>query len=546
MKAEDIVDQQTFEAWLEEHRPSRQACVWLAARSALCALPVAWNWNGSPYKVDLTRITVLRRLCLSDLASLTSISERMKLAAVAADAAGAEAYAVRASAGATKGVAAYAADAAAYAADAVVYDPENAVLATTGSAAAAALGAAIYSELSQDCQDVEQGLAGKSAALWRIAPPLFAAIWEKIASTESSPAMIGNPDGGRGTTGSDWWFWIDWYEDVIAGRPRNIPMMEEIALDVDWDNEPAHVLAQIDVIATKYRTTEQVEQDKNEAVQIDVFRATLFDFSYDALEGVMRAVPLARDWKHLDDPDLLAAFLKDAEELREDLQLFCDALAAEGAAMQGAGIVRTYCTALLSELKKAEAVQNLQVGKLVQYGRMIENARLDPATQKEFGLLAPALEDNGRAVLDLMRNHFARTLSRFAELRDVGVEDDATHWEVLQGFRDLVRAIQSDDAPDRPPLAKEDAVVLSDIMESVERQLRAMDGTDDDSVLDSLRREVNFELAKLGATIAIFRERAVDSEKDLGEAADVALKWQKRGLGLWGIVKMLKKGLGIE
>lgn len=77
-------------------------------------------------------------------------------------------------------------------------------------------------------------------------------MWAQIVSTELSRAATKNGEAARGGTELDWTFWVDWYDDVLAGRPRNILMMEEIALEVDWDQEPGNVLAHIEAIRGKH------------------------------------------------------------------------------------------------------------------------------------------------------------------------------------------------------------------------------------------------------------------------------------------------------
>ncbi|PTX54054.1 hypothetical protein C8N43_2859 [Litoreibacter ponti] len=393
-----------------------------------------------------------------------------------------------------------------------------------------------YEAVRIECSALQEDTRISKVPLWPAGSNPLKTIW-----TEFKDKLL--RDGKIRTNSSqekkiDWSFWIDWYESALDGTEHRWEMLTDVALMEEeyWTGSSSEAMKKIADIVAQHKQISKATEGK-----LEVFRATLFDFSYDHAEAVMRAVPLDRDWKHLNDPDLLRAFLEDAEDLREDLELFCEAMHSEGSAMQGAGVVRTYCIAILTELSRAADRQTLRVGKLVQYGRMIENARLDPSAQAEFGLLAPALQDNGQAILNLMRNHFARTLSRFAELRDIGIEEDASRWEVLQGFRDLVSTVRMGDGADRPALAQEDAAVLEDILDSVDRQMRALDATHEEGAIASLQRDINFELAKLGATIAIYRERAVSAEGQTGKVVDVTLKWQKRGLGLWAIVESLRK-----
>lgn len=545
MDVSEIVDQETLAAWLEETKQPREAGVWLASRAAARVLPLAWDSFESATVIDVSAIPVIRCVFAAGLGNPAVYDAIGSLAIDSARSANRILFE-----GDFAGFAAEQATSAA--AFALGTSISHAVGAAAISSANYVLGSrerVFWGSVRKDCSSLGAGHFPIETGLWpevgsyplNGADGPFSPTWNPLVKRLRSHANLHGEETARGGDALDWSFWIDWYEDILHGRPRNEALDRDVALEVDWDQPAAHVLDQIEGIRAKYAEEDAAEVLGDETAMIDVFRATLFDFTYDHAEGVMRAIPLSQDWKHLEDPALLAAFQADADELKDDLNLFCKALAAEGTAMQGAGIVRTYVNAILSELARADEVRRLRVGKLMQYGRLIEEARLNEDTKREFGLLAPALESNGQAVLDLMRNHFARTLSRFADLREIGIEEDATHWEVLQGIRDLVRLIRVDDNPQRAPLAKEDAAVLEDIADSIERQMRAMDGSTTDDLSNSITREVNFGLAKLGATIAIFNERTVGLEAKAGGAADISIKWQKRGLGLLAIVDGLKR-----
>ncbi len=53
---------------------------------------------------------------------------------------------------------------------------------------------------------------------------------------------------------ADWTFWIEWYSDLLEGRPQNRALLTEIALipDADWEKGAAHVNAIIRDLRLKH------------------------------------------------------------------------------------------------------------------------------------------------------------------------------------------------------------------------------------------------------------------------------------------------------
>ena len=337
-------------------------------------------------------------------------------------------------------------------------------------------------------------------------------------------------------------FWVDWYEAQLDGRPMlsdindHWEMLVEIFevsevsrfKEEDWDKGASHINPLIREIYEDYKAQVNRKSDVNS----ELFVATLFDFTYDKIEAVMRAVPIEGDWKTLEDEDRLDAFLDDAEDLRHDLALMCAALEAEGGAMQGGAGVRTYADAILATLSKADEIKTLRVDKLMEYGRILEAAARNEDTLREFSTVGEALKINAEKLRMLIRNHFAHTLARMAVLRDIHLEPDASPWQVLQEFREIVEQVQSGGNGKLPPLAAMDAVVLTDVLDSVDVLVRSMETTQSDEALSSFQKEIDFQLAKVGATAEIYKEKASRAVGKTGDAADTAIKWNKRWDGL--------------
>ncbi|WP_318167775.1 hypothetical protein [Roseobacter sp.] len=200
--------------------------------------------------------------------------------------------------------------------------------------------------------------------------------------------------------------------------------------------------------------------------------------------------------------------------------------------MQGGAGVRIYADAVLVSLKKAEDIKTLRIDKLMEYGRILEAAVQNEDTLREFGTVGEALKINANKLRKLVRNHFAHTLARMAVLRDIRMEADAQPLHVFQEFREIVAQAQSGGNGTLPPLRVQDAAILVDVLDSVDVLVRSMEQTTSDDVRSSFQREIDFQLAKVGATAGVYNEKASRAISKGGKAADTAIKWNKRWEGL--------------
>lgn len=528
--ASEINDEETLRAWLET-RP-REDAVLLAHRSAMRVLPLwgaemAAEWTR---KNGLTALPLLRCGLISAVAALVPTAHISRAAYIVANTA---AYADRIAAATASYTAATALDAITAAAAAATtntsvaaFDPATAAI-TIDAADAAAYAvlrfsgsANVWEALKIDAELLENGVAIGTIPLWQnVSPDWF---------IEAHVGMIKVWDADPRPR---WAFWRRWWLGVVTGQPLDSQL--QLAIVEGIDNE-----TWLDPDAVAARILE-IEEEFLNSSDVDLYTATLFDFTFDKMAGVMRAVPLPEDWEHLNNPERLSDFLTDAGELREKLDLMCVALRAEGRAMQGAGIVATYATAVLDELKRAENIGELRVGMLMEYGRILESAANSDEVNKEFGLLASALKSNVESLRGLIRDHFAYTLARSSVLKSIRLEDDVDPIRVLSLFRDLVLEAKEARASKLVPMSKEDAAVLSDILDSVDDKIRALAVSDDAENRSSLKRDMDFQMAKVGATYAVYRDRAKAVSKGAGDVSDDILKWSKRGEGLWALARRL-------
>lgn len=544
---DDIIDRDSLQQWLEGWPPengktgeeTRAIVVSIAHRAAMRVLPLWWHWTltDKPRGLDLTALPVLRCSLISGVAASSNPLDVnvIKNSVLSA-------HDARASFNDHAGVPDDAAFLAACSSiemaerslkDGVFRALEDAAKAYSFAIEKAGYGLnygrdyggvgdkkAFWVAVQSDCGLIADNQDLPSAPLWASGRNPLESQWRDIKSRATAP---------------EWSFWIKWYEDALAGTPPNRDMLEAIAL-IDpavWDAGAEAVAREISLVQDQFRTTDN----------INLFKATLYDFKFDALRHVMLAVPMPQDWETLTDPDQLDRFLRDALDLREDMAILNQAFAAEGGAVQGAGMAMTYMAQVLDELQNSETVGALRVGKLVEWGRILESMTLREDTRRELGAMA---EPFGMAVdklKDLIRSHFAHTLARFSVLREIRMEDDAQPWKVLRDLRAIVDSVRNGADGTLPALDAIDVVVLEDVLDSIGRMIRELDQTESEDSRISLRRDIDFEMAKIGATAGVYGEKARKALKKGGEASDVLLTWSKRGKGLWSMLRSIREWL---
>jgi hypothetical protein len=513
ISAKDIIDEDSLKQWLEEwpasqgmdEEAARKVAVTIAHRITIRIFPNAWKYFASKaaLKRNLTAMPILRSNLILGVASKYPNAE-IKSAALAF----ATAFSVRASS-------------------------VTAVIVADASAAAAGYAfsasgpsADIWGQIQDDAAMIEKGEDISLKTLWSQAPP------DRLQANEMVMLEAWRDDAPT------WDFWARWWDGAQKGEPLDWALQEKVALipDADWEQGPEHIAGVI-------RGIEEALKPKAEIISLrDYFNATLFDFSFDKIEGVMRAIPMADDWKHLSDPDRVKSFLTDADDLKEDLDLLCNALSAEGGAMQGAGAVRTYMQQVLRELENAGSLGTLRVGKLLEYGRILESASQKDEVLLEFGVLGEPFKMSISKLRELVRDHFSYTLSRMEVLRSIRMDAEDDPRDVLLEFRAIVDAVKSGANGALPKLAVEDAAVLADVLDSVDGQIRALDVSTNEDNRSSIKREIDFQLAKVGATAGIYTEKAAKAVGKGNDTSDVLIKAHKRFEGLRGIGRAIRDG----
>lgn len=227
MKAAEITDQDSLEAWLKTQ--PKEVCVWIAARAAARILPLHWQMVAQKTTArdgNYTALPICRALLTAaSLASAEDEAAKEKLAAAAADDAN---FAIGASAGAAAAAAASAYTAAAsasyYAAAAAA---SNYAAATDAEAATAAF---------NDARWVEAHGVSADPPLWPEGmPDDIAQAWQ--ATLDALPeAAVDQPDYRS--------FWVPWYQGLLDGTPafpRSLTEAVALIPEDDWKQGDLHI-----------------------------------------------------------------------------------------------------------------------------------------------------------------------------------------------------------------------------------------------------------------------------------------------------------------
>jgi hypothetical protein len=500
-----IQDRETLEAWLKGR--SREDAICIAHRAAMRVAPLFWGRLGGDWalKRGLTPLGSLWPLLISGVARNYSSPEFEAAAAVsgiafdiAADAAAAVIYAVDAAQ-----IAAYATLAAA---DAVTIDARN--------AGAASDYAEHLQNVRMDCATLEAGDDPFTLPLWDgPAPERIADAW---ARTRAEWAKAGGPV---------WAFWTQFYENALAGRPQDWALLQEIALipAEDWQGGPDRVHPIIEGMLLDRRRS-----GPESVLDSAIMRAALVDFTFDDMARLMRMVPFDEDTRHLKDPERLQSFLDDAEELRDSLEAFSLAIAAN-TGVQGAPLVATYLDSYQLELSKARQTQHLRVGLLLERGAMLESLSLDDGYRNGLGgPMAGEFDRLIRRMRDLTARHFAPTLLRMKPRETLVLAPDEDIRKLLSKLEQGIAAVRKVDGDRAIPLDPLDLAVFDDMVRRLRNIVHAIEAAETPQTKRELRENFQKEAASTTATVGRYWLRASTAAGKVGEGVDKVVKSHKR------------------
>lgn len=425
--------------------------------------------------------------------------------------------------------------------------PRAASAASAAAAAARASNFDLWPVIQEDARRVVYKGNLQGLTLWPNFDDPFAFYWEAVKLRMPRIGGQASTDGATVETHGDWTFWIDWYEAHLAGDPFPASLLKDIVeLPEDlWVNNPVELNRRVMEIYEAWKQSQATPS-------VDLLRAAIFQFEYDTVERMMLAVPFEEDWRELKDPEHLEALLKDAASFQKALDRLKRSLQYEGTSMQGAGTLRAYLEDIAQEFEQAGQVGKLLVGEIVELRRSLENLSRRESLRTELAHLCEPLDDILAKLTDMLRKHFASTLSRFSALRDVELEADADPSEVLNELRDMLSAMRSGVDGELPALIAKDADSLDLLLDDLDRLIRELSIAQSPQQVSSLQREINFAMAKVMASGALYLQQANEMRptfngkvRKADEVMNKATQIEKRAikLGGWGkrIMEVIEK-----
>lgn len=534
MGVAEIRDRESLQAWLEalpqgsevEREEARRWAVAIAHRAAMRVLPEFWEWSLERRAVLQNHSATPILMCglISSLAVYVQ-SEKVMYAARLANAKSADVASAATPVGAISAAAMRAAVHACSFASIHTNAVINAVARASESCRFGPL--ELFKQSEHDRHLIAAGLDAGRLPLWE-GDESFSTKWFKLKSK-----MLRH--------GDDWRFWVDWYENALYGRPQDYALLTKITLidPKDWDEGADHVNALIANIIRDHEPAQKNPSDKAAEIAADrLIRAAIGNFTFDAMAEVMRIVPFAEDIRFMRDADALKRVMDDVGAIRDEIETFADALAAEGT-RRNAGAVSVYLKRVLSEFARAEETGELRVGVLIRQGQALQTVCLDESSRAELAPFDKALDDLVNELLAVTHRHFASTFLRFEPLHALELGDDDPH-EMFSELRDAIRALKDASETEITSLDAEGWAILDAMADDLDRHIRAHFVATDPRVVDSLRRELSFKIAQLQVSLALYAVKGREKANTLGQIADKLVTVDNRVKtvgGLWAILR---------
>jgi hypothetical protein len=396
-------------------------------------------------------------------------------------------------------------------------------VANTAELAARALfqGADCAAKLGDPWEEIRADLRGASGAIWSDGIPSEI---EKIWSS-AKDAMMANPD--------DWSFWIAWYERVLHGRDWCADEVGAVLSKIkekDFDHGPLHINPMFGEVLARYRAEDELNV---------VTKAAPVDFSFDAMVQVMRLVGIDDNMHHLRHPEVVQAFLDDAEQVSDLFQDFIDDAQTLSGGGNFAGLLCLKAENILKEFRRVEDKTHLRAEYLVIQASELEVFANEPKARSDLQpILAGRLDERIAQLKRLCRKHFGPSYATLAPLADLNF-DQIDQDEVIALFDKAIADIEHLPAGKLYGLDAEGIAVLHDMRHELTVVRAAIAESSSVEFKQVLETRLAQSSGGLGLSLIKFYQRTAEAGKDAGRTIDIAMKTKKRGEGMIEIFDLL-------
>ncbi len=403
---------------------------------------------------------------------------------------------------------------------------KDAVPAAVAAVAAACEAVDLWGEVRHDLQN-------KSAqVLWRQdAPGSLMAAFDRLET-----AMAANDE-------VDWSFWWTWYLRILSFEelhPKALAQVLNTFLEKeDWERGPAHINPLFDDVLALYRG-----EDVEEAAPTELADAAPVEFSFDTLARVMRMVGITDNLGHLKEPGIVQAFVDDAEEVRDLFQDFADYASELAPGGNYAGILKRAAEKVLGEFARTEDQMHLRANRLVILASELEVFSKDARARSDLGeTLSGMLDTRIELLKTLCRQHFGPSYLALAPLAQLKL-DQVDQEQVIAIFDHAIGFVEGLPSPDMVALDVEGVAVLRDMLQELRTYRAAIAEASTEAFQGLLEDRFAQSSGALGLTLTRFFERSVTATGQVGKAADVVIKQNKRVTSLLDIVEVVASGFG--
>ncbi|MCA8882239.1 MAG: hypothetical protein KDA50_00560 [Rhodobacteraceae bacterium] len=471
-----------MEAWLKTQ--PQEVSVAIAHRAAMRVAPLFWLWvKPVSGRFDLTAHVISRALLTSGVAVDWPTPEVRAAAAIRATDVAAVIRVTDAARVAIR------AGRAAAAAAAAVTDVAHA---TTAARAASDAATAVWEAILQDVaglQKAELPVGLLSRPLWGEAGNPLADDWAEVRK-------------GWSAAGPGWQFWIDWYEDALAGREPDRELLKDIALipDDDWKAGADHVNALIADLVAKHPEPSSGEPSTGAVLNTAILKAALTDFSFDQVARLLRLAPFAEDSAHLTGPTL-DAFIADARAALTRLSALKKLLLSSQSPNSYELEIASLADSLSAYLTTADELPEFNFGLFVDLCLGLETYHLNEDCAASLGLKSRFLGAAVTALQDLAHRHLAPTLVRIRPLRNFVLADDEDSSKLVADLARATMHVRSANAGHAVPVDAEGEAVLERLLDELRRLELAYSTAQIPAVKEERKKELTEKSAGYALTL---------------------------------------------